>query len=100
MTLDRQSRILQATTDLLGREGIAAVSMRAVAREAGVSLGLVNYHFEDKTSLVCAALRSVVEQDLEIVQPDPALPPEDRLRAVLRRLPWAVPVNRRRVLRR
>jgi len=30
--------------------------MRAVAREAGVSLGLVNYHYADKTRLIAAAL--------------------------------------------
>ncbi len=55
--------------------------MRAVAREAGVALGLVNYHFEDKTSLIRAALHRVEEQDLAMVDPDPALPPEDRLLA-------------------
>lgn len=51
--------------------------MRAVARQAGVSLGLVNYHFEDKTSLIAAALHRVEEQDLAMVKPDLALPPEE-----------------------
>jgi len=82
---DRQGRILEATTDLLAREGIAGVSMRAVAREAGVALGLVNYHFEDKTSLIRAVLHRVEEQDLALVEPDPALAPRDRLLIGLRR---------------
>ncbi|GIU95551.1 MAG: hypothetical protein KatS3mg012_2008 [Gaiellaceae bacterium] len=60
--------------------------MRAVAREANVALGLVNYYFPDKTSLVAAALRRIEEQDLSIVEPDPALPPEERVRAALRRV--------------
>lgn len=47
---DRQSRILEAVIVLLARDGISGVSMRAVAREAGVALGLVNYHFEDKAA--------------------------------------------------
>jgi AcrR family transcriptional regulator len=84
-TVDRQARILEAVIDLLAREGISGVSMRAVAREAGVALGLVNYHFEDKTSLIRAALHRVEEQDLAMVEPDPALPPEERLRLALRR---------------
>lgn len=84
--VDRQARILEAVLDLLAREGISGVSMRAVAREAGVALGLVNYHYEDKTSLIAAALREVEEQDLAMVEADPDLDPEDRLRDVLRRV--------------
>lgn len=86
MKVDRQGRILEAVIDLLAREGIAGVSMRAVAREAGVALGLVSYHFEDKTSLIRSALHRVEEQDLAMVEPDPGLPPEDRLLAALRRV--------------
>jgi TetR/AcrR family transcriptional regulator, cholesterol catabolism regulator len=83
---DRQERILDAVLGLLSRQGISGVSMRAVAREAGVALGLVNYHYADKTSLICAALRRVEEQDVVLVAPDPSLSPEDRLRAALRRV--------------
>jgi AcrR family transcriptional regulator len=60
--------------------------MRAVSREAGVSLGLVNYHYDDKTSLIGAALRHIEEQDVALVEPDPALAPERRLRAALKRV--------------
>lgn len=84
--VDRQGRILEAVIDLLARQGIAGVSMRAVAREAGVALGLVNYHFEDKTSLIRAALHRVEEQDLAMVEPDPGLSAEARLLAALRRV--------------
>jgi TetR/AcrR family transcriptional regulator, cholesterol catabolism regulator len=84
-SVDRQGRILEATIDLLAREGIAGVSIRAVAREAGVALGLVNYHFEDKTSLIRAALHRVEEQDLAMVEPDPDRAPRDRLLIGLRR---------------
>jgi AcrR family transcriptional regulator len=60
--------------------------MRAVAREAGVALGLVNYYYEDKTSLIAAALRRIEELDIAIVEADSTLPPDDRLRAALRRV--------------
>lgn len=83
---DRQERILDAVVLLLGQRGISAVSMRAVAREAGVSLGLVNYHYADKTSLIRAALRRIEQQDVAMVEPDPALAPEERLRAALARV--------------
>jgi TetR/AcrR family transcriptional regulator, cholesterol catabolism regulator len=83
---DRQARILDAVLAILSRKGISGVSMRAVAAEAGVALGLVNYHYKDKTSLIAAALRRVGERDLAIVNPDPALPPVERLVWALRRV--------------
>ena len=60
--------------------------MRAVAREADVAVGLVHYYYEDKTNLIGAALRRVEAQDIAIVEPDPTLPPEERLRVALRRV--------------
>jgi AcrR family transcriptional regulator len=84
--VDRQARILEAVLSLLSRRGISGVSMRAVATEANVALGLVNYYYEDKTGLIAAALRRVEEQDIAIVEPDPTLSPEERVRAALRRV--------------
>jgi TetR/AcrR family transcriptional regulator, cholesterol catabolism regulator len=84
--LDRQSRILQAALDLLSRHGISGVNMRAVAREAGVALGLVNYYYEDKSTLIRAALRRIDEDDLMLVAPDPTSPPDEQLRKALRRV--------------
>jgi AcrR family transcriptional regulator len=84
--VDRRALILQEVLRLLARDGIPGVSMRAVAREAGVALGLVHYYFDDKTSLIAASLRQVEEQDLAIVAPDPALPADQRLRVALRRV--------------
>lgn len=83
---DRQERILDAVLILLSSGGISAVSMRAVAREAGVSLGLVNYHFADKTGLIRAALERVEAQDLAMLDPGSDLSAEERLRAALRRV--------------
>ena len=87
--VDRQSRILEAALDLLSRHGISGVSMRAVAREAGVALGLVNYYYDDKMSLIRAALRSVDEHDLALVAPDPSSAPDEQLRKALRRVAGA-----------
>lgn len=83
--VDRQERILDAVLALLSAHGISGVSMRAVAREAEVAVGLVNYHYEDKRSLIRAALRRIEEQDVAMVTPEPALSPDRRLRAALRR---------------
>ncbi len=59
--------------------------MRAVAKEAGLSVGLANYHFDNKTSLISAALTRIGEQDAAMVEPDPDAEPKDHLRHCLRR---------------
>jgi AcrR family transcriptional regulator len=84
--VDRQSRILEAALGLLSRHGISGVNMRAVAREAGVALGLVNYYYEDKSSLIRAALNRIDESDLRLVTPDPGSPPDEQLQQALRRV--------------
>lgn len=82
---DREAAILDAALEVLARVGIGGVTMRAVAQAAGVSLGLANYYFTDKTSLISAALRRIGEQDLQIVRAGGATA-EDRLRAALHRV--------------
>ncbi len=83
---DRQEQILEAVLRLLAQQGISGVSIRAVAREAGVGLGLVNYHYADKAGLITAALRRIGEQDLALLDGDPGHTPLQRLQAALRRV--------------
>lgn len=83
---DREADILDAVLAVLARDGIGGVSMRAVARAAGVSLGLANYYFTDKTSLVSAALHRVGEQDLDLLDGGDHDDPATRLRRALRRV--------------
>lgn len=82
--VDREERILDAVLPLLSQYGISGVSMRAVARQAGVALGLVNYYYRDKTTLIGAALRRIEAQDVAMLEPDPATPAETNLRRALR----------------
>lgn len=84
--VDRQKRILDAALELLSRHGISGINMRAVAREAGVALGLVNYYFEDKSSLIRAVLHQIEEHDLLLVEPSPTSTPDQQLRESLRRV--------------
>lgn len=77
-------RILDATLTVLAREGIAGVSMRAVAREADVAVGLANYHFDSKTELISAALRRIGDKDMDLVTPPDGMAPDVALRHCLR----------------
>lgn len=83
---ERVAGILDAALRLLATHGIAGVSMRAVAREADVGLGLVNYYYTDKHSLVCAALQRIEEEDVALLDPVPGLDPREQLVAALKRV--------------
>jgi AcrR family transcriptional regulator len=71
---------------VLARHGPSGVSMRAVAREAGVALGLATYYFSDKTTLVAAALDRLGTQDALMLEADQAADPVTQLRQALRRV--------------
>lgn len=80
----RSERVLDAVLALLSRGGISAVTMRAVASEAGVALGTVGYHYGDKNGLVRAALLRIESEDLAILEPRQGVEPEAQLRKILR----------------
>lgn len=62
---DTRERILRTTLDLIGREGIAAVTNRRVAGVASVSLGSLTYHFESQLDLVRESLMLFVGEEVE-----------------------------------
>lgn len=48
---DRRSQLVEAALEVASAEGIAATSVRRVAEQAGVALGVVHYCFADKDEL-------------------------------------------------
>ena len=54
---EARQRILAAAADCLVRDGLAQVRMAAIARAAGVSSGLLHYHFDTKEQLFAEVLR-------------------------------------------
>ena len=62
---DTKTKILGATFRLLATEGYAALSMREIAKEAGVNHALINYHFHTKDQLVIAVLDEANRQLLD-----------------------------------
>ena len=54
--LDTKTRILHAAFRTLATQGYAALSVREIAKDAGVNHALINYHFGTKDRLVIAVL--------------------------------------------
>jgi len=61
---DTRVRILHATLRVIAAGGIAAVSNRRVAAEAGVALGSLTYHFPSQTDLLRESLLLYAEEEV------------------------------------
>ena len=61
---ERREQLVEAAIAVASREGIDAATVRAVAAEAGVSLGVVHYCFQDKDELLSAMAHEITRQNL------------------------------------
>jgi AcrR family transcriptional regulator len=64
---DRRARILDAAIAIIGSRGLAQLSMRALAQEAGMPLGAIGYYFDDKEQLIAEAFQWQAQRELERV---------------------------------
>ena len=82
----RRQQLIDATIEAIAKRGFADTTMADVATGAGLSQGIVNFHFRTKEELLVETLRDLNEEyrltwrrALEAAGPDPA----NRLRAIL-----------------
>jgi AcrR family transcriptional regulator len=65
----RREQIIEATIRCLARDGYARLTMKVLAREAGVSQGILHYYFKDKAAILVAVLEAVTaDLDRRVVQ--------------------------------
>jgi AcrR family transcriptional regulator len=82
-----RARLLHAARESFEARGFEQTTMRAVAEAAGVAVGTIFVHFEDKRDLLCSALFDDLEQ---VLQAALAGVPEGSARARLRHLTAAL----------
>jgi AcrR family transcriptional regulator len=83
-------RIRSAALRCFASRGASATSLRTVAAEAGVSLGLVQHHFMTKSNLIKAVDDHVLEvMNTTLAQPIPE-PPADSIADIGSRVTWLI----------
>jgi len=83
----RREQIVRATIRCLAREGYTSLTMKKVAREAGVSQGILHYYFADKRTMLAATLEAVtrdLDRRVAAAQSRTGRDPRARLRALVR----------------
>jgi AcrR family transcriptional regulator len=82
----RREQILQAALDVALHDGIDGLTVRGVAAQAGLSHGLVHFHFERKDRLVLALLDWVLAETLTLHLPEDQAGEPDPLQRMSRLL--------------
>lgn len=59
---ERRTQLIDATISSIAKNGLSETTTAAVAREAGLSQGIINLHFESKDRLLLATLARVVDE--------------------------------------
>ena len=83
----RREQIVRATIRCLAREGYTRLTMKQVAREAGVSQGILHYYFADKRAMLAATLEAVtrdLDRRVAAAQSRTGRDARTRLRALVR----------------
>ena len=60
---DRKTRLADAAIDVLGRDGLRALTHRAVDARAGLPQGTCSYHHRTRRSLLAAVLHRIADLD-------------------------------------
>src|SRR5262245_8123321 len=81
---ERRTQLLAAAVEVFGGRDYDDVSVDEVAEAAGVSHGLIFQYFGSKKGLYIASVEPLIEFFRARIEPDPDLPPVDRLREGLR----------------
>lgn len=87
---ERRAAIVAAAGRVLIRDGVAALTHRAVAVEAGVPLGSTTYYFADRPELVRAAVTELLARERER-RAGVAVPDGDPLRVAERLTALVIP---------
>src|SRR5690348_8968215 len=85
---DRREQIIDAAMRVFAEKGFARATNRDIAREAGITTGLIYYYFKSKEDLLRAALeeRSPIQVMTQITPEMLEQPPEVLLPLVIERV--------------
>ena len=58
----RRGQLIHATIKSIAKNGLSGTTMATITREAGLSMGIANLHFESKDKLLAATLQHVTNE--------------------------------------
>ena len=80
---ERRRQLLELGAQLFATHSFGELSMARIAREAGISKGLLYHYFPSKQDFFVATLKQGAQEIARRTEPDPNLPPLEALAASL-----------------
>src|SRR2546430_17357304 len=80
---ERREQLMRIGLELFSTNSYDAVSIDEIAARAGISKGLLYHYFPSKREFYVAGVRAAAQQLRDVIEPDPELPPAQRLRLPL-----------------
>ncbi len=65
VSAERKPEILEAALNVFGRKGYTAARMEDVAKEAGLSVGILYWYFKGKSEIILSLLNLLLEPDVQ-----------------------------------
>ena len=82
---DAKERLIEATIQVISREGLAGTTTRKIADEARINLAMLHYYFGDKNELLVAVHEALIQRVRDILLAQPAIQPGDDIRLIVER---------------
>lgn len=82
----RRQQLIEATITSISKHGISGTTLARVTQQAGLSLGLVNFHFESKEALLKATLEHLADEHRSLwisKSSRPDIAPAAKLQAII-----------------
>ena len=80
---ERRAQLITLGTRLFSSRSYEDISIDDVAEEAGISKGLLYHYFGGKREFYVEVIRAASQELRRLTEPDPSLPPAQRLRAAV-----------------
>jgi AcrR family transcriptional regulator len=65
----RRAQLAECAVDVIAEAGIGKASMARIAERAGVSVGVISYHFGNKAGLIAAVVDQVAKTAVALMEP-------------------------------
>ncbi|MGK0359704.1 MAG: TetR/AcrR family bet gene transcriptional repressor [Bradymonadia bacterium] len=68
-TLERRTQIVEGLKQVMATQGYAGASMRAIAEAAGLTTGLLHYHFANKQAILLGLIAQLADALVARIEP-------------------------------
>lgn len=79
MFSERQKEILKASVEIISAKGIQGLTIKNLSKEIGISEAAIYRHFDSKTNILLAILKSFEQENINFFKSDSEMNPKEKI---------------------